>query len=120
VDSIKGEITAYCYMVQRGKPAALLPVQERYKTEMTTLVEEYGLKAYVEPLTDGWFSLWIYRYPHVLEVIKSVPQAPKTVLDHWMLGKLFGYEESAIHEFLAKNQRNSVPSQRGQGGNVSS
>lgn len=98
----------------------MVAVQERYRDEITSLVAEHGLKAYTEPLAEGWFTLWIYRYPHILEIIRSVPQAPKTVLDHWLLGKLFGYEESAIHEFLSKNQRYSVPLQLGQGGNVSS
>lgn len=97
----RGEIDAYCYMVQRGKPAAMLSIQEKYLDEVITLVTElYKLKVHVEKLAEGWAILWIYRYSHILEVIKSLPQVPDTVFDHWLLGKLFGYEEVAIQEFL--------------------
>lgn len=97
-----GEVTAYCYMVHRGKPAAMVPVQERYRKDVISLVTNQDLKVYTEPLAEGWFTLWIYKYQHILDVIKSVPQAPNSVFDHWILGKLFGYEESAIQEFLTK------------------
>jgi hypothetical protein len=95
-----GEINAYCYMVQRGKPAALLPIKEKDAVGAIALVELLGLKSYQEILADGWVSLWIYKYPHILEVIKSIPQEPKTAIEHWILGKLLGYEEAAIQDFL--------------------
>jgi hypothetical protein len=96
-----GELDAYCYMVQRGKPAALVPVKGRYLEEaLAVITARYGLKSYAEELANGWCMLWIYKYPHILEVIKATPQAPKTVFDHWVLGKLFGYEEAAIEDFL--------------------
>lgn len=89
-------------MVQRGKPAAVIPVPERDINKVIALVNcESSLKAYIEPLADGWVSLWIYKYPHILDVIKTVPQAPESAFDHWVLGKLFGYEEAAIQEFLS-------------------
>lgn len=97
----RGEIDTYCYLVQRGKPAAMLSVQKRYLDEAIALVSElHRLMFYTEKLTEDWGVLWIYRYPHILEVIKSLPQVPNTVVDHWLLGKLFGYEEIAIQEFL--------------------
>lgn len=100
---VTGEVMAYCYMVKRGKPAAMVAVQERYRTEVIRIVADMGLQTYIEPLDDGWFTLWIYRYPHIFEVIKCLPQTPKTITDHWILGKLFGYDEEAIQEFLLKN-----------------
>lgn len=96
----RGEIGAYCYMVKRGKPAAMIPIQERYAPEAISLIEKHELNSYTEWLSEGWKTLWIYKYPHILEVIKSVPQAPSAVFEHWLLGKLFGYEEAAIHEFI--------------------
>lgn len=98
---ITGEVMAYCYMVKRGKPAAMVAVQECYISEVTGIVAELGLQIYTEPLSEGWFTLWIYRYQHILEVIKCLPQTPRTVTDHWILGKLFGYDEAAIKEFLS-------------------
>ena len=103
----RGEIEAYCYLVQRGKPAALVAIQERHVERALALITQaFGLNAFTEPLAEGWVSLWIYKYPHILDVIKTVPQAPKTVADHWILGKLFGYEEAAIQEFLQLSDAN--------------
>lgn len=102
---IKGEITAYSYMVKRGKPAAMMPIQERYAADAVTFIHEtFGLETYVENLAENWKTLWIYKYEHVLKIIEVLPQAPETVLDHWILGKLFGYEESAIEEFICREE----------------
>lgn len=104
-ERLLGQIDAYCYMVQRGKPASTIPVQERYlETVSRTVTETHGLNIYVEPLSEGWVNVWIYKYPHILQVIQALQQAPKTVFDHWVLGKLFGYSEEAIHEFLRSPQ----------------
>lgn len=62
--------------------------------------KQYNLKTYKEKLSDGWYSLWIYKSNHILEIIKKVPREPKSVYDHWVLGKLFGYTEEAIEDFL--------------------
>ncbi|WP_281868300.1 hypothetical protein [Brevibacillus parabrevis] len=102
MDFIKGEITAYCFMVQRGKPAAMMPIQERFREGVINFVTNQELQVYTEPLAEGWVALWIYKYPHILDVIKNIPQTPSSVFDHWILGKLFGYEESAIQEFVTK------------------
>jgi len=98
-----GEIQAYCYMVQRGKPAAMVPIQKRHlKKAVTFIVKEFDLKYHIDLLCEGWATLWIYKQPHIREVIKTVSDKPETVFDHWVLGKLFGYEEAAIGDFLAK------------------
>lgn len=39
-----GEIQAYCYMVQRGKPAAMVPIQERHlEKAIAFIVKEFGV-----------------------------------------------------------------------------
>ncbi len=89
-------------MVQRGKPAALILIQERYLEDAKNVVEqEYKLKTYCKKLADGWISLWIYKHEYILEVIKKVPQKPEGVFEHWVLGKLFGYSEEAIESYLS-------------------
>lgn len=102
---VLGRLRAYCEMVQKGKPAAMLPIQARYVNEAKTIIQSYGLHKYLEKLAEGWLMLWIYRFPHILEVIKSVPQAPRTAYDHWVLGKLFGYSEEAIGEFIWRDEK---------------
>jgi len=103
-DFLKGQIEAYCYMVEKGKPAAILPVQSRYLKEATELVDTYGLNSYAEDSSENWYELWVYKYPHTLEIIKSLQQVSSDILKHWILGKLFGYSEEAIREFLTSER----------------
>lgn len=101
-DQIIGELEAYCYMIHRGgKPAASVAIQDRYLETAASIVESHGLKYHVEELSPGWKTFWVYQYPHILDVIKALPQAPETVFDHWALGKLFGYSEESIQNFLS-------------------
>jgi len=96
-----GQIDIYCNMVLAGvKPAACFPIQSRHKEESLKQIEVYGLKIYCNTLADGWETIWIYKYDHILEVIKASPDFPKNTFDHWLLGKLFGYSEEAISQFL--------------------
>lgn len=100
LEFIKGEVQAYCMMVKNGKPAASLAVQERYIDEIITIVKSRQLNSYVECLAEGWKTLWIYKYHHVLEIIRGLPQVPESIVDHWLLGKLYGYDEESIADFL--------------------
>lgn len=98
-----GELRLYCFMVNRGKPAASIAPQERHVQEATMMAtEEHKLRVYTEMLYEGWVTFWVYKYDHILEVIKSTPQAPSTPY-HWVLGKLYGYDEVAISEFFSSN-----------------
>ena len=44
----------------------------------------------------------------MLEIIKALPHNPKTVYDHWVLGKAFGYSDESIGEFLTTPKRSST------------
>ncbi|MGY3717172.1 hypothetical protein ACWE42_16800 [Sutcliffiella cohnii] len=101
-DCIKEQIRTHCEFVKTGKPASSIAIQERFIDDVITLVDSYNLFQYIEPLYEGWKTIWIYRYSHILEVIKESPQVPKTKYDHWVLGKLFGYDEASIQDFLTK------------------
>ena len=109
-DHLWGEVTAYAYMVARGKPAGSIPVKIIYIDEIKSFVKNnYGLNVYCEKLSEGWVTLWIYKYRHILDVIKSLKRSPQSAFDHWVQGKLFGYEEAAIAEFLgSQTLSNSV------------
>lgn len=100
-DIITGTVDLYCYMVERGKPCSCEAIQDRYTGEIIKRVEKsFGLKTYVEDLTPEWKTIWIYKDDYMLEIIKSLPKEPKTVFDHWILGKAFGYSDEAIKNFL--------------------
>ena len=98
---VKGQVSAYCEMVQRGKPSAILPIQNRYVAELRRYIEsQYGLYAYAEELAEEWTTLWIYKDSHILKIIQNLPYKPETVFDHWVLGKIFGYSDEAIRQYL--------------------
>jgi len=100
--SLEGQLEAYLYMVTRGKPAAMLPVHKRdIEESVEYITARSGLKTHVEPLDNEWYVLWIYKCDHILPVIKAIPQVPVTVFDHWVLGKLFGYDEASIQDYLS-------------------
>ena len=107
---VKGQVSAYCEMVQRGKPSAILPIQNRYVDELQRYIKsEYRLHVYTETLTEEWTTIWIYKDSHMLEVIQSLPQKTETVFDHWVLGKMFGYSDEAIRQYLeSQTSSNSV------------
>lgn len=100
----KGEITAYCGLVKCGKPAAMTALQDRYVEEAKKIINKYKLFTYIENLSEGWKTLWIYKEKYMLEVIMKLPEQPKAIFDHWILGKAFGYSEQAIKDFLKTNQ----------------
>lgn len=103
-DIIKGKIYTYCELVKCGKPVAMMALQSRYINYSKEIVEKYELNTYIEELSEGWNTLWIYKDTYMLEIIKALPKQPKTIFEHWVLGKVFGYSEQSIKEFLIANQ----------------
>lgn len=98
---VRGQVSVYCYMIQRGKPSAILPIQNRYTDELQRHIEsQYGLHVYTEALTEKWTTLWIYKDSYMLKIIQGLPHKPETVFDHWVLGKIFGYSDEAIRQDL--------------------
>ncbi|MFZ7119488.1 MAG: hypothetical protein ACOWWH_00875 [Eubacteriaceae bacterium] len=95
------EIDLFCYMVERGKPTALITIKDQYINDAIDYVKlNYKLETYVCDLADGWKQLWIYKRDYFIEIINCLPEMPKTIYDHWVLGKVFGYSDEAIEEFL--------------------
>jgi hypothetical protein len=110
------KIQNYCDYVIAGKPTANLPIQSRYITEAKNLIHTgYNLKTYIEPLVENWSVLWIYRKDFMLEIIKALPDKPSSVLDHWVLGKAFGYTDEAIEEFLGNFSKLCITTFRARG-----
>lgn len=95
------KIDLYCDLVQKGKPCACEAIQNRFADEAVKRIEKtFELKAYTEELYPGWKTIWVYKDEYMLEVIKLLPEEPKTIFDHWVLGKAFGYSDEAIKNFL--------------------
>lgn len=103
-DEIKMQIEMYCQAVATGnKPVAMLSIQSRYSNEIKKMVEREGLKIHLVDVNrnNSWNTAFIYRHDYLLEVIKKAPERPNSIYEHWVLGKLFGYSDEAIKDFLA-------------------
>ena len=62
---------------------------------------------------DGFeaYSFWVYRYSHQLPIIKAVEEADskgKSILLEWIIGKLLGYSDDAMEQYLVLNVMNEV------------
>jgi hypothetical protein len=89
------------YEVKRGvKPCSVQTIKQHEVSEIEKIIKSEGLYLHSQPLTDEWAVVYIYKHPHILNVIQGSPDTPITAYDHWVLGKLFGYDEQSIQEFL--------------------
>lgn len=95
-------IRLHCYLIDKGKPCSCEPIQDRYVKAVTNIVDECGLKFYIEELYDGWKTVWIFKDYYMLDIIRSLPKQPINIFDHWILGKAFGYSDEAIKIFIEK------------------
>lgn len=101
---VKGQILNYCETVSLGiKTIAMLPVQERYTQEIVEYIHQgQKLFFYVEPLAEKWVNIYIFKYSFLIDVIKVLPEKPRTIYEHWVLGKAFGYSDDSIAKFIEK------------------
>lgn len=100
---LKATIELHCYLVNCGKPCSNIAIQHRYDMEIVEASKEAKFndcKIYMKFLAPDWTEVWIYKKDFMLEIIKALPDKPKTNYDHWVLGKAFGYSDDAIEEFL--------------------
>jgi hypothetical protein len=82
------------------KPIALIAIPDREIDQAKKIIKSINLKYELINLCDGWKSLYIYKYKYFNSIIKELPDNPKTIYEHWILGKAFGYSDSSIGEFL--------------------
>ena len=56
-------------------------------------------------LLDGMngYDVWVYRYHHQRPVIEALTNAPKSYLTEWVMGKLLGYSDESMEEFLTQH-----------------
>ena len=103
-DSVRMQIYNYCDCVAKGcKPVAMMSIKRKDVDEAVSIVSNINLNYYIEEMEDNdWTILYIYKHDYLLDVIKASPSHPTTTFDHWILGKMFGYSDEAIKDFLIK------------------
>ena len=80
-------------------------------SELEGIVKEDGLYlySYLRPHNDMYnlddedtAVVWIYKFPHQGEILRSL-KGDHSYLEEWIIGKLLGYDDYAMEEFLKKN-----------------
>lgn len=85
----------------KGKPAAVVAARVGDLKDAVEIARSHGARVHaVENGVAGWLDLWIYKFDVVLDVIKAAPRMPATTVDHWLLGKLFGYSDEEIERYV--------------------
>jgi hypothetical protein len=102
-------IEDHCYLISKGvRSAALVSFQQNKKTDINIIDEvakRNNVKYYIKPYyKDGWKELWIYENDIVKYIIDELPDIPRLPSEHYLLGKLFGYSDDKIFDFIIKNQ----------------
>jgi hypothetical protein len=99
------QLTELCLMVERGcKPVALISIRfEEYQKAIDIIYNEYKLHAIGKQLNDSFFAVFIFRNFDLRFLIDSIPEEPKTIVDHALLGYLFGYDTDSICKYIVKH-----------------
>lgn len=101
----QGLLNSYCYEVSKGtKPVALIQPKTIYVDRIKKLVEKEGLNIKIETVEKypEWSIIYIFKDKYLLEVIENAPKNPNTIYDHWILGKMFGYSDAEIKNYVTK------------------
>ncbi len=69
-----------------------------------------GTSFYITPCGSTHAVIWLYKYRHVLEVLKHLNgwDSNTKIFETWAWGKAFGYSEEAIAEFICKSNTNNT------------
>jgi hypothetical protein len=97
----EGQLTELCQMVYRGsKPCAMIPIMAKNIQTAKMVCTMENCKFKVVELSEGWLTFWVYIRDELPKVIDLIPIEPKTEVDHYLLGALFGYSNDAICDYL--------------------
>lgn len=104
---LDGQALSYCEMVNRGvRLAGFLDVHAKEIARLVGLIERDGCKGkVVDTGAQGRAGLWIYRDDRVVTLIDAFEAKGSHVpsdADTWMMGKLFGYGDTDVLEFMAR------------------
>lgn len=112
---LKIEILLLCQNVQCGaKLAAEFSFIHRLNEDYDQVIETIGnfpeLKYHFVEMPknaakDGWRNCYIYKYDRTLQLIDEIEKIEdkNSVLYHFTLGKLFGYNDFEVMNFIKKN-----------------
>lgn len=97
-------IKEHIYLIKKGvRSCAWLDCIFEMYNEICKIINQENLMHYEDEINiEDFFikRIFIYKYPHQLKMFKSCMPYPNTYEKHYILGKLFGYSDDAIEDFL--------------------
>ena len=96
-------VTAEIYLIKKeARPAAEITIRNKTLSDAETMIEQADLKMFKTPCGENHHSLFIYKHAHLEPIIKKAVGLPtdEMALQRWIEGKLFGYSEEMIGEFI--------------------
>ena len=100
---VLGQATAYIEQIRAGaKLAAQIGCAVEHVRPVVEAAERDGCYTIVEYRGVGRSGVWIFRSDFVRSVIEEFGKnaTPPTAAGGWAMGKLFGYSDCAIGEYL--------------------
>jgi hypothetical protein len=107
---LDGQAVTYCEAVRLGsKVAAHLVCDAAHAERLAALIEREGCGVMIEPQAQGRrASLWIYRHPVAAQLIVRLQSANRTEVEMFAMGKVFGYADHAVLDYMQSNRATSV------------
>lgn len=100
-------VSTYVEAITTGsKPVAAIFTQQGRVEGILDVVAQASkeVKNLVCPESEGWATVYLFRYPHLLDVLlyqqKCIMDLPMPVRE-WLTGCLFGYSQSDIAAHIA-------------------
>lgn len=102
---LAGQIVAYCERVRTGMSLACeISFPRQHADTLIHLVEREGCRSTVDPDNDERVTLWIYRNDMARVLIEQLQSTCPTELSMWSTGKLFGYSDREVVNFIQRSK----------------
>lgn len=105
---LAGQAVAYCERVNTGLSlTAQLSCAKRYADKLLSLAAQEGCEYFVEHREPERVAIWIYRDKLVKQLIEQARSAsePPSARDIWSTGKLFGYADREVINFIERSRQ---------------
>lgn len=99
---IYGQVVTYCEQVKAGaKLVGEMLFHKKHAALLRRLVADEGCKVIFDfNRAEDRAEAWIYKYRFMERLLKEArvrnPSGPRSALDTWITGKLFGYSDFEI------------------------
>lgn len=105
-DKVAAEVNRDCYLVSRGaKPCSVIGIELFHTKGAAKVISAWGLFSHLDDTHEVCPQLHIFKHEAYRPVIEELTKENLPLSEasrHWINGKLFGYSDEAIAEFLAR------------------